>query len=402
MGAPRLAVSPGVRPLDEPMSAEASTAEYAQLAARVLAGADELLARMGAAYQEEILEYADLSQTSLEREVLPVSRSFICEFFSRIVHGTIDPTPASGLSEAARRRLEMGMSLDAPLHAFRVASRIVWQEVVDVADTSEGHLLGVLAATWLDYMDRTSSSFANAYLRASHESLRRTDARRRELLETLVSATDQLDLPAISDRYATPLADRYSPVLLEGDRASVMIDHLLDSAPRGTIGGPRGVRLLLLVPGSPRNVPRLTRPAQPALAAWSRPAAPGAALLREVSQAEAVLAAAKSSGHEQGVFGPDALLPERLLAGNAAVTRALVEVVLEPLQAIDHEGIFRATLRSYLEAGSVPPVARELSVHANTVNYRLRRVYESTGLDPRVPNQAAMLMLALKGEAQLS
>jgi DNA-binding PucR family transcriptional regulator len=49
----------------------------------------------------------------------------------------------------------------------------------------------------------------------------------------------------------------------------------------------------------------------------------------------------------------------------------------------------------------VPPVARELVVHVNTVNYRLRRVHELTGLDPRIPNQAAMLMLALKGEMQL-
>jgi hypothetical protein len=383
------------------MTTEASTREYAALAARVLAGADALLERMGATYQEEITQYAELSREELEREVLPVSRSFVCEFFARIRDGTIDPTPASGLSGAAQRRLEMGMSLDAPLHAFRVASRIVWEEVVAVAVPGEEHLLGVLAATWLDYMDRTSSSFASAYLRASHESLRRTDARRRELLETLVSATDQLDLPALSDRYATPLADSYTPVLLEGDRASVMIDHLLDNAPRDTIGGPRGLRLLLLVPGSPRNVRRLVRPAEPVLAAWSRPAPPGAALLREVSQAEAVLAAARSAGHVRGVFGPDALLAERLLAGNAAVTRTLVDVVLEPLQSIDDAGIFRETLRSYLDTGSVGPVAQELSVHPNTVNYRLRRVHEATGLDPRIPSQAAMLLLALKGETQL-
>jgi hypothetical protein len=383
------------------MATAPPTEELAALGERMLAGVDALLQRMGAAYQEEIAEYASLPPGVLEREILPVSRSFVGEFFSRVADGVIDATPASGLGDAARRRLEMGMSLDAPLHAFRVASRVVWEEVVTVADPGAELSLGVLAATWLDYMDRTSSSFASAYLRASHESLRLADARRRELLETLLSPTDQLDLPAISDRYATPLADTYSPVLLEGGRVSVMIDPLLDTAPRGTIGGPRGVRTLLLVPGHARSVERLVRPAEPTIVAWSHPASPGAALLREVNQAEAVLAAATAAGHDHGVFGPDALLAERLLAGNVAVSRTIVAVVLEPLQANDPSGAFRDTLRAYLEVGSVPPVARELVVHVNTVNYRLRRVHELTGLDPRIPNQAAMLMLALKGEMQL-
>jgi hypothetical protein len=383
------------------MAAEPSTENLAALGARVLAGVDGLLERMGAAYREEIAQYASLPPAAMEREVLPVSRSFVCEFFSRIADGVIDPTPASGLAEAARRRLDMGMTLDAPLHAFRVASRVVWQEAVAVADPGEEQLLGVLAATWLDYMDRTSSAFASAYLRASHESLRRADAQRRELLETLVSASEQLDLRAISARYGIPLTDSYSPVLLEGGRASVMIDPLLDSAPSGTIGGPRGIRTLLLVPGHPRSVQRLVRPAGPALVAWSHPASPGAALLREVGDAEAVLAAATAAGHDHGVFGPDALLPERLLAGNVAVCQKLVEVVLEPLRASDPSGVFRDTLRAYLGVGSVPPVARELAVHVNTVNYRLRRVHELTGMDPRIPDQAAMLTLALRGETQL-
>jgi hypothetical protein len=383
------------------MAAEPSTQEFAALGERVLAGVDALLVRMGAGYQREIGEYASLSPGALEREVLPVSRSFVCEFFSRVANGVLDATPASGIGEAARRRLEMGMSLDAPLHAFRVASRIVWEEVVELADPDEEQFLGVLAATWLDYMDRTSSSLASAYLRASHESLRRADAQRRELLETLVSANDHLDLTALSAHYATPLADSYSPVLLEGGRASILFDPLLDMAPRGTIGGPRGARILLLVPGQTRNVERLVRPAEPTLTAWGYEATPGTALLREVSQTEAVLAAATAAGHDHGLFGPAALLAERLLAGNATVSRTIVAEVFEPLRANDPSGTFRETLRAYLEVGSVPPVARELSVHVNTVNYRLRRVHELTGMDPRIPDQAATLTLALKGERQL-
>jgi DNA-binding PucR family transcriptional regulator len=35
-------------------------------------------------------------------------------------------------------------------------------------------------------------------------------------------------------------------------------------------------------------------------------------------------------------------------------------------------------------------------VHPNTVAYRLRRVRELTGLDARVPTDAALLVIALK------
>jgi sugar diacid utilization regulator len=54
-----------------------------------------------------------------------------------------------------------------------------------------------------------------------------------------------------------------------------------------------------------------------------------------------------------------------------------------------------ATLRRYLETGSVPDTARREMVHANTVSYRLGRVRDLTGLDPRVPRESALLVLGL-------
>ena len=54
-----------------------------------------------------------------------------------------------------------------------------------------------------------------------------------------------------------------------------------------------------------------------------------------------------------------------------------------------------ATLRTYLDTGSIPETARRELVHANTVLYRLGRVRELTGLDPRRPNESALLVLGL-------
>jgi sugar diacid utilization regulator len=65
------------------------------------------------------------------------------------------------------------------------------------------------------------------------------------------------------------------------------------------------------------------------------------------------------------------------------------------LAARDPGGVVTSTLRTYLETGSVPETARRELVHANTVGYRLGRVRELTGLDPRVPRESALLVLGL-------
>lgn len=51
------------------------------------------------------------------------------------------------------------------------------------------------------------------------------------------------------------------------------------------------------------------------------------------------------------------------------------------------------TLQEYLRTGSVNETAAALFVHRNTVVNRLRRVTEVTGLDPRVPRDAAALLV---------
>jgi DNA-binding PucR family transcriptional regulator len=128
---------------------------------------------------------------------------------------------------------------------------------------------------------------------------------------------------------------------------------------------------------------------------WGRPASCGRALLDEVHQVERLMLTALAEGHVEGSFGPDDLLVEQLLLGNERVAAALRRRVLEALAARDAGGVVTATLRTYLETGSIPETARRELVHANTVLYRLGRVRELTGLDPRRPNESALLVLGL-------
>jgi sugar diacid utilization regulator len=104
---------------------------------------------------------------------------------------------------------------------------------------------------------------------------------------------------------------------------------------------------------------------------------------------------ASRAGHLEGVFGPDDLLLAQLLARNERMAACISNRILEPLVASDPDGIFVATLQTYLATGSVPDTAAEQVVHPNTVAYRLRRVRDLTGLDPRIPTEAALLVIAL-------
>jgi sugar diacid utilization regulator len=78
------------------------------------------------------------------------------------------------------------------------------------------------------------------------------------------------------------------------------------------------------------------------------------------------------------------------------VAASLARRVREALAGRDHDGLITSTLGTFLSTGSVPDTARAEVVHPNTVLYRLKRVRELTGLDPRIPSEAALLVLGFR------
>jgi DNA-binding PucR family transcriptional regulator len=89
----------------------------------------------------------------------------------------------------------------------------------------------------------------------------------------------------------------------------------------------------------------------------------------------------------------DDLLPERVLAGDAAARRALVDRVYRPLEAAGPTLL--DTVTAYLETGgSLEGSARQLFVHPNTVRYRLRRAADVCGYDVTTGRDAYVVQLA--------
>ena len=159
--------------------------------------------------------------------------------------------------------------------------------------------------------------------------------------------------------------------------------------------GTHGARLVLILAGRPEG----------ALTTLSSAFGPGpvvagptvAGLLAAHGSAAHAL-----SGHRAVIAWPaaprlveaDELLPERVLAGDAAAVEHVLREVAVPLR--EAGGGLGETVESYLDhAGVLEACARHLFVHPNTVRYRLRRVADLTGRHPGRARDALVLRMAV-------
>ncbi|MEU6561657.1 PucR family transcriptional regulator [Nocardia nova] len=101
---------------------------------------------------------------------------------------------------------------------------------------------------------------------------------------------------------------------------------------------------------------------------------------------------ARDNGYPGGLYRLTDLAVERVLARPGAERDQLVEMIA-PLAARPH---LLDTLRAHLLTGlNRPRTAEILSIHLNTLDYRLGRIKTVTGLDVRVPDQSFRIRAAM-------
>ena len=158
--------------------------------------------------------------------------------------------------------------------------------------------------------------------------------------------------------------------------------------------GDRSVMMLSDTKFEEADLGRLTRFFGPGPLVYS-PLAPTVKDMHRAAQAAiAGFTAARAWPAAPNPVGADDLWPERLINGDPLAKADLLREVYEPLLQASN-GLLE-TLSSYLALGhSLEGTARELFVHANTVRYRLKRVFEVTGWDPLAARDAFVLQCAL-------
>jgi hypothetical protein len=357
----------------------------------------EIARRMVAAFRSEISGYARLPDSVVEGQILAVSQRNVELFFRSI-------TEARGPSEeelepfraSARSRAEEGLPLEDLLHAYRMGGRLGWESLVDAARPDEHGPLLSGAGLLMRYIDSVSSAVAQTYLDEHQHLVSEEERRQRALVEALIHP--EREAPAIRDlaqRVGFPLAERYRAFAKALPGAPTHAHSQLASALRA-----RGV--LALTEGD-----RVTGLAAEDVdeAVFARPRGPFAlgepAPRSELAAALTDMRLLVDIGRRDEIDGPvdaEAFVAELLLARSPDLAARVADRVLGPLEAYAERrgsGLLE-TLEAFLGCGLDRRRASEhLHVHPNTLDYRLRRITELTGLDPGRPRDLVLLELAL-------
>jgi hypothetical protein len=349
------------------------------------------------AFRSEITGYTRLPESVLAGQILAVSQSNV-ELFFRSITELRGPTEEelAPFRESARSRAEEGLPLEDLLHAYRLGGRMGWQALLAAAQPDEYEALLAAAEMLMRYIDSVSAAVAQTYLDEHQHLVSEEERRQRALLEALVHPEREVPaLRELAERVGFPLADRYRPfskalpgapthahgqlaselrsrgvlALTEGDRVTGLA---VEEADEAVFGAPKG--LLALGPPAPR--------AELALA------------LEDMRMLIGV-------GRQEGLSGAvevDGFLLELLLARSPDLANRIAGRVLGPLEAYAERrsSDLLETLEAFLGCDlDRRKTAQQLHVHPNTLDYRLRRIAELTGLDPGRPRDLAQLELAL-------
>jgi hypothetical protein len=359
---------------------------------------EEVTRRMVAVFQSEIPAYSTLPEPILHGAIAEISRRNLGLFFRSLVDDR--PLSAEELTpfrESARQRAAEGLPLEDLLHAYRLGGRLGWEALVAVADEREQGALLPTVARFMEYVDRVSDAVTETYHDERRHLVSDEERRVHELFDGL-QHTAPLDPRTIelAHEIGFPLEDRYQPfsiAMVEGPgHAHAQLAATLRQ--RGVLAVTNGDRVSGL----------LAQDADPAMLQESRslravgPPTPRAELAPMLIDLRLLIDVARRADRE-GDLRLEEFLPELLLARSPHLAAMLEGRVFGPLESAAEKGgaDLLTTLEAFLEAAlDRRAAAEELHVHPNTLDYRLRRIEELTGLVFADPDAVMLMALAIR------
>src|SRR4051795_9088371 len=432
MSAGRTAKIPPGRLYDAPMGDPATAA----LVERMREQLDDIALRAVERYRGEIADYAASNQTLIAGEVLGTTRRSFELLLDTLEDG--GPPRADVLDEirfSLARRVNQGVSLTAIQHACRIGGEGFWEALPDGASLdapAEREAALRAAGAVMRHTSLIAEAGAAAYLEAADDVQGDRQIVRRHLLEAVLAGRSAAS-PTVRDARALGIDLHADYVVIvaralaaedsDSDppagtrtlrRAAAILREALTSDSGAPLAGLREGELVCLVPAaSAADMDRVKQSVRSVAASlgdlgvtvgigsW-RPTPAGVPTAYSEAR-EAVDIALRAGIRDRVVIFEDALI-DHVLRSNAHAAR-VVEDALGPLRASAARGntSLVETLRTSLDTGlSVTRSAHLRSVHANTVVYRLDRIRELTGRDPRKTGDLLFLALSLRLDGELA
>jgi hypothetical protein len=393
-------------------------APIGSLAARVQARTDTLARRMLDAFIEQIPMYGHLPKEQLEGEILDILRHNLRIFFTFVEEGRApSEQDLAAVRTSAARRAEERIPLDAVLTAYHLGAVIGWGALREEASPDEAEEVLEIAERVLLYTQSVTSAVAQAYVEERQAIFGEERDARRNVAEALLSGTN---LRGMAMRAGHELAPTYIVLAIEigtspdeadvgvegavaGRRKQRRVESELGTRTNGTalpMLTPAGG--VVLIPATREQCEEIVAEA-PKLADALASAASAEVVVgvswrdagdiaNGADEAREVVRLACEQARGTGAYTLDDVLLEFLLTRPSEAASRL-EQVLEPL-ADGPELI--ATLGGYFAADfDRRRAAANLHIHPNTLDYRLRRVAELTGLSVGTAKGVQVLGAAL-------
>jgi len=379
---------------------------------RMEADVEAIARRMAAATRAEVAEYAAIRDPAFAVEVMAHAREHV-HGYVRCARTGRPPVGAEldFVRERGAQRARELLALETLLEAYLIGQRTTWEVVVELAgDSAEGlRAAQELTAVTFTYTHAINLALAAAYVRERQAIASQSERGRRDLIDHLLAGGD-VDAPRARRAEALGLRSDGQHVVVvatagpDADRLGLVEQALrLDDRANSFVVA-RNDEAIAVVPIYARRGPVEVRAA--------------------IERAAATVARSHGLELRAGISSACDGLPE-VARGYAEARRALrhaapaAAVALEEVPLVDYlaehadEGALRlvpaaaatiarddvmaATLRAYADCDmNVARAAERLVVHPNTVHYRLRRVAEASGRDPRRFGDLLDLLMAMR------
>jgi hypothetical protein len=387
---------------------------------RLEAGKEELARRMVARYAEDIVDYRLADAEFMQREVYSVSLENLEVLAAILRHGEQPPEAwIEKTQRGAAGRLHHGISLESFLHATRLWGQLTWEHVLEIArtdDPAEREAALQIAGVVFRHLDTMSALWASAYLAEAEGVSSDRAVLRRDLLDALIAGKgDDERIRRLARSLGLQLGSGYVVVVLRGEETQDSFretietarEHLCPAEASLLVGLRQGEVVALYPAGEPAAMEAVRAECTAlAEAVAGSGVSVGVGARHDgmaqiaVGYAEAKDAADIAAG--SGLLGRpvafDEVLIDHMVRSSPHGDRIL-DGTLRPLLDYDAErqSELVPTLRAYMASGfNLTKSAELLSVHPNTVVYRLKRIKELSGRDPHEPDDLLLLFLGLK------